>query len=274
MYRFNLSISKLACFVCIFALLGGCDNQAEQPKATNVVSKKIVAKQQPAPAKPAPAPAPAAQPTEPPAQPAPQPTGEESTPRSIVQLVKQAATPEARAKADKSAAPEKPAAPAAPAPAAPEKASAAPPEAVPAAADAGEKKPVTVSYLLTGIYDPTGKIDPFLPLYKEEPVTKAKETEKKKKIRRLPLTPLEKVDLSQLKLVGIIRAPSGNRALVEEATGKGYIVKQGTYIGINAGRVVDILSDRLIVEEEVETALGSYELQKRELKIQKPPGEM
>ena len=266
MYRFYLSISKLACFVCIFALLGGCDNQAEQPKATNVVSKKIVAKQQPAPAKPAPAPA--AKPTEPPAQSAPQPAGEKSTPRSIVQLVKQAATPEARVKADK------PAAPAAPAPAAPEKASAAPPEAAPAAADTGEKKPVTVSYLLTGIYDPTGKIDPFLPLYKEEPVTKAKETEKKKKIRRLPLTPLEKVDLSQLKLVGIIRAPSGNRALVEEATGKGYIVKQGTYIGINAGRVVDILSDRLIVEEEVETALGSYELQKRELKIQKPPGEM
>ena len=127
--------------------------------------------------------------------------------------------------------------------------------------------------MVTGVYDPLGKTDPFVPLYKEEPTVK-KEQKKKKKKKRLPLTPLEKVDLSQLKLVGIIRASSGNKALVEEATGKGYIIKKGTYIGIHAGRVIDILPDRIVVEEETETTLGTYELQKRELTIKKPPGEM
>jgi len=76
-----------------------------------------------------------------------------------------------------------------------------------------------------------------------------------------------------LKLVGIIRAESGNRALVEEATGKGYIIKKGTYIGINAGRVSEILGDRVIVEEEDEDFSGAVTIRKRELKLQKPLGE-
>ena len=139
--------------------------------------------------------------------------------------------------------------------------------------DEKEKADAFQPIYLADVYDPTGKIDPFLPLYKEEPVIK-KEIKVEKKIKRLPLTPLEKVDLSQLKLVGVINAPSGNKALVEEASGKGYIVKKGTYIGIHAGRVVAILSDRIVVEEQVETTLGTYQLQKRELKINKPPGEM
>ena len=120
-------------------------------------------------------------------------------------------------------------------------------------------------------YVSTNKFDPFMPLYKDEPVAKAK---KKKKKRRLPLTPLEKVDLSQLKLVGIIRAPSGDKALVQESSGKGYIVKKGTYIGIHAGRVINVLKNKIIVEEEIETALGTYKLQERELKIHKPAGEL
>jgi hypothetical protein len=57
------------------------------------------------------------------------------------------------------------------------------------------------------------------------------------------------VDLSQLKLVGIIRASSGNRAMVEEASGRGYVIKKGTFIGINCGRVGQILKDRVIVDE-------------------------
>ncbi len=265
MHKFYCNMTKLACFIYVFAFFWGCDNQAEPPKSATVVSKKIIAQQPSAPATPKPAPMvqPAAKPAQPEQQPPPadKPKKSVATPR-IVQVVKQAAKPEARISSDK------------PAPATKEKAASPPSEASEPPTDASDRKPVTVSYLLTGLYDPSGKIDPFLPLYKEEPVTKAKDKDKKKKIRRLPMTPLEKVDLSQLKLVGVIRASSGNRALVEEATGKGYIVKEGTYIGINAGRVIEILKDRLIVEEEVETVLGSYELQKRELKIQKPPGEM
>jgi type IV pilus assembly protein PilP len=120
-------------------------------------------------------------------------------------------------------------------------------------------------------YNPVGKIDPFIPLFKEEQVTSTVKESKKK--RRRPLTPLEKVDLSQLRLLGVILAPSGNRAMVSEVNGKGYVVTVGTYMGISSGRVVEILTDRIVVEEEVENILGKISLRKRELKLQKPAGE-
>ncbi|PQP34785.1 pilus assembly protein PilP, partial [Desulfobacteraceae bacterium SEEP-SAG9] len=62
-------------------------------------------------------------------------------------------------------------------------------------------------------------------------------------------------------------------ALVEEASGKGYIVAKGTYIGLHAGRILEILNDRVIVEEEIEDILGKITIDRKELKIQKPPGE-
>ncbi len=121
------------------------------------------------------------------------------------------------------------------------------------------------------LYNPKGKIDPFLPLFREDPLAKA--AAKKKRRTRRPLTPLEKLDLSQLRLVGIIRAPSGNKALVQEASGKGYIIKKGTRLGRNSGQVVQILRSKVIVEEEVENVLGKMTMRKKELNLQKPPGE-
>ena len=124
----------------------------------------------------------------------------------------------------------------------------------------------------TGIpaqYDPTGKIDPFAPLFQDKPVA----IKKQKRKKRIPQTPLERLDLSQLKLVGIILASSGNRALVEEASGRGYVIKKGTYIGTNSGKVVKIKKEKVIVEEEFEDARGKIATRKREIKLPKPPGE-
>jgi len=119
------------------------------------------------------------------------------------------------------------------------------------------------------VYDAKGKIDPFEPLFKEKPVI----VKKKKNKKRSPQTPLERIDLSQLKLVGIIMASSGNRALVEESSGKGYVIKKGTYIGINSGKVVKIKKEKIVVEEEVEDVFGKTKLHQREIKLPKPPGE-
>ena len=118
-------------------------------------------------------------------------------------------------------------------------------------------------------YDAIGKIDPFEPLFSEKPVS----IEKKKNKKRIPRTPLERIDLSQLKLVGIILASSGNRALVEESSGKGYVIKTGTYIGVNSGKVVKIRKEEVVVEEEFEDVFGKTELRQREIKLPKPPGE-
>ncbi len=128
---------------------------------------------------------------------------------------------------------------------------------------------------ISPLYDPSNKIDPFMPLFKDEPEVNAPpaDVEKKERKKRMPRTPLERIELSQLKLVGIIQAESGDRGLVQEASGKGYIISKGTYIGTNGGRVTEILRDRVVVEEEVEDVLGKLELEKRELKLQKPFGE-
>jgi len=118
-------------------------------------------------------------------------------------------------------------------------------------------------------YKIEGKIDPFTSIFRAGSSVPADKNEKK----RIPLSPIEKVDLSQLKLVGIIFASSGNKALVEDASGKGFTIKKGTHIGINSGRVIKILKGRVVVEEKAESILGKISLVERELKLQKPPGE-
>jgi type IV pilus assembly protein PilP len=139
-----------------------------------------------------------------------------------------------------------------------------------------QQKPM--QYLAVG-YDPKGKIDPFAPLIKDEPVKpkiEAKtETELKagQKEKRVPKTPLEKIELSQLRLRAIIIAPSGNKALVEESTGKGYIITKGTYIGRNQGMVTSIQKDKVIVEEMLENIQGNMIAKEKELRLPKPPGE-
>ena len=137
-----------------------------------------------------------------------------------------------------------------------------------------EKSPTTKKTKIpeiTDFYNPEGKLDPFEPLFKKERVSLA--VGKKKIKRRKPLTPLERVNLSQLTLVGIIRSPSGNRALVQESSGKGYVVKKGTYIGTNSGKIVQILKDTIIIEEESEDIYGKVSITKKPIKLQKPPGE-
>ena len=116
-------------------------------------------------------------------------------------------------------------------------------------------------------YVALGKLDPFEPLFKEQVAVPAKRK------RRIPRTPLERISLSQLKLVGIILSPKGNRALVQEASGKGYIIKQGTFLGLNSGRVVEITKDTIVIEEEIENILGKLTIQKKEMKLPKPPGD-
>ncbi len=97
-------------------------------------------------------------------------------------------------------------------------------------------------------YNPAGKPDPFKPFIELTPV--------REKVRTTPLTPLQKYDLSQLKLVAIVSTPEGNVALVEDSTGKGYFIKKGTEIGKNEGKVTKILKDRIIIEELYEDVFG------------------
>ncbi len=88
-------------------------------------------------------------------------------------------------------------------------------------------------------YDPTGKPDPFRSFLRQ--IQLVKDTE--------ALSPLERFDLSQLTVTGIIWATKQRRALVEDPTGKGYIVAEGAGIGKNKGRVLRIDDNRVVVKE-------------------------
>ena len=122
-------------------------------------------------------------------------------------------------------------------------------------------------------YNPVGKVDPFAPLYKDEQEKAPEKVVVRQKGPERPRTPLEKLDLGQLKLTAIVATPNMRRALVEETSGKGYVIELGTKIGLERGAVVEIKQDRIIIEHKTEDDFGKAASKKRELKLQKPPGD-
>lgn len=126
------------------------------------------------------------------------------------------------------------------------------------------------------IYDPAERLNPFVPLFKADtPDSSVQQVQANASTRkrRIPQTQLEKIGIGQLKLVAVIRADSGDRALVEDSAGKGYIVKKGTYIGLNSGIVTQIAKGSITIEEESEDLMGELVIQNIEMKLQKPAGE-
>jgi type IV pilus assembly protein PilP len=106
-------------------------------------------------------------------------------------------------------------------------------------------------------YNPIGKRDPFKPFITLGP---------KKPITTARLTPLQRYEVSELKLVGILKGPAGYRALVEDASGKGFIITKGTLIGRENGRVKEIHDDRVIIKQTHKDIFGQSK--EREISIQ------
>lgn len=88
------------------------------------------------------------------------------------------------------------------------------------------------------VYDSGGKRDPFRSF-----ILDAKED------REDSRGPLEQFDLAQLNVVAVIWGTDNARAVVADPSGRGYIVREGTYMGKNEGRVIDIADNALIVKE-------------------------
>ncbi|MCU0599237.1 MAG: pilus assembly protein PilP [Desulfobacterales bacterium] len=115
-------------------------------------------------------------------------------------------------------------------------------------------------------YTREGKVDPFEPFLRV-PEAEVSNSEQEKLQIRPPQTPLEKFDLDQLKLTGILVSPAKIRALIEETSGKGYIISEGTYIGNKGGQVTKIANDRVVVEEKYLDVLGKVAVREIELKL-------
>ena len=111
-------------------------------------------------------------------------------------------------------------------------------------------------------YDSTGKRDPFKSFIVVSPEPKARQGNE-------PLSPLQRFDISQLRLVGTISGKGSKRALVEDAAGKGYILSVGTYVGKNGGKVIKITDGEAIIEEFHINYFGKRQSQMISMKLPK-----
>ena len=98
-------------------------------------------------------------------------------------------------------------------------------------------------------YSSVGKRDPFRPLIlvAEGPEEEGKEVCDPERPREI----LESYDLMSLKLAGIIQGAKEPVALIEAPDGKGYTVSKNMHLGKRCGKIIDIQSDYLLVQEQV-----------------------
>jgi type IV pilus assembly protein PilP len=117
-----------------------------------------------------------------------------------------------------------------------------------------------------GHYNSQGKIDPFESLIQEKSMERpALLGARPKRI----LTPLEKIGLNQIRLVAVIIMKNNRIAMVEEASGKGYEVGVGTYIGKNQGKVSEIKDSSIMIKELVNDYKGRLKERVQEIKLHK-----
>jgi type IV pilus assembly protein PilP len=67
---------------------------------------------------------------------------------------------------------------------------------------------------------------------------------------------LENFDLSTLKLVAIYSMGEDQVAMVEDATGRGYTIRRGNYMGKNNGRIEKIEFDTVYLVEQIINPAG------------------
>lgn len=86
------------------------------------------------------------------------------------------------------------------------------------------------------------------------------------------LTPLQRVSVSELKLVGIVDNPEGDMALIQTPDGKGYFLRKGMQVGKNEGIVAQVLEDKVIVKEKKTDFLGQISIDEVVLILKKEEG--
>ena len=117
-------------------------------------------------------------------------------------------------------------------------------------------------------YDSKNRVDPFMPLIAEKNASAGSGSSVDTEPKRT-LTPLEKMALSQVKLVAVVEMQDRAIAMVEDAGGKGYEVSIGTYIGPNGGRVTSITREGIKIEEKVKDYKGKHRKRYEEIKFHK-----
>lgn len=115
-------------------------------------------------------------------------------------------------------------------------------------------------------YSPQDKRDPFYPFMT---LNKVKVISQKNDV---PLEPLQRFTLEELKIIGIIWDVGKPKALVQDPQGKSYIVVENTKMGKEMGYIAAIREGEVIVVEEYADQQGNKSFQTKILKLAKNSG--
>lgn len=132
----------------------------------------------------------------------------------------------------------------------------------PGPAAAGEQKDATFgSSAASFTYSPLGKRDPFRSFVIENA-----------KNQRQDRGPLEQFELAQIALVAVVWDTSKPRALVQDPSGRAFIVSEGTAVGKNEGRIIRIGDNSVVVKETYVDYLGERTEKDIELHVRQNQG--
>ncbi len=98
------------------------------------------------------------------------------------------------------------------------------------------------------------------------------ETKEKKltQIKGKPL-PTQKYEIDRYNLIGIMLRKQGSSAIFEDPEGKGWVLKEGSFIGNEGARIKSIKQDTVIIEEPVIDNSGKVKYVERSITIKKVP---
>jgi type IV pilus assembly protein PilP len=100
------------------------------------------------------------------------------------------------------------------------------------------KKP---EYATAPIFNPEGRRDPFVTFRGEADISPDEEA---------LILPLQRYELSELRMVGVIWGAKGTRALIEDGAGIGHSIGVGDRLGRSNGVVTKVTDSEVIVKEE------------------------
>jgi type IV pilus assembly protein PilP len=109
-------------------------------------------------------------------------------------------------------------------------------------------------------YEPAGKRDPFRSIRWERPDEPT------------DAGPLEQFELEQLAVTAVVWESPKPRALVEDPSGRSYIIQEGTRMGKNEGRVIHIGDNLVLVKETYVDFAGDQTTKDVELHIRRSQG--
>ncbi len=121
-------------------------------------------------------------------------------------------------------------------------------------------------------FRPEGKPDPFRPFVRPAPP----EEPFRAQVPTRALTPLERVEASQLRVIGIVWAvdrPDQALAMVEMPDGKGFVLRPGVGVGRYGGKVRRITANEVIIEEHGLDIAGREQVREVILKLHPSEGD-